>query len=227
VTRRLILIGASIAAVAAISVALMRRPDPISTGGQPAQSQPSLLARVTKQPQGVTIPSGTKLHIRLEAGVSTKSNHTGDRFTASLDGPLSVEGKQVALNHSKIVGELIEVKQAGRIKGRAQITLVLTKLVAGNKSYDLHTQPLTFTAPRAWKRDALLLAGSSALGAVIGAIAGGGKGAAIGAGIGGGAGTGWWLATPGAPVAYGPETRLTFTLARPLLGSAQSKPKSL
>lgn len=215
-SRRFVLIGTSIAMVVVLSVALARRPDAIAATPSPSPSA-----------QGVTIPIGTKLHIRLEDGISTTRNHTGDRFAASLDGPLTVAGKQVAPAHSKLVGELTEVKQSGRIKGRAQLTMVLTKLVAGKQEYDLHTQPLTFTAPRTWKRDTYLLAGSSALGAVIGAIAGGGKGAAIGAGIGGGAGTGWWLAERGAPVSYGPETRLTFTLARPLQAPVQAKAQRL
>lgn len=208
--RRSILITASIATVVMLSMALMRRPD-------------GFLAEAANRPQNVTIPAGAKLHIRLEEAISTTRNRTGDLFHASLDGPLMVDGKQVALPRSKVLGQLAEVKQSGRIKGRARITMVLTKLVAGNKEYNLRTEPLTFTAPRTWKRDAYLLAGSSALGAVIGAIAGGGKGAAIGAGIGGGAGTGWWLTTRGAPVAYGPETRLTFTLAQPLRAPVQNK----
>ena len=225
--RRFLVIGVSVATVAALSVALaLRRPEAISAESQLAQPQTAAPASVPA-PRGVVVPKGTKLHIRLEDSISTKHNNSGDRFSASLDGPLAVGGKLLAPSHSKVLGQLTEVKQSGRIKGRAQLTMVLTKLITGKREYDLHTEPLTFTAPRTWKRDAYLLAGSSALGAVIGAIAGGGKGAAIGAGIGGGAGTGWWLTARGAPVAYGPETRLTFTLAQPVRAPVQHKAQRL
>lgn len=225
--RRSILIGTSIGAVAVLSMALMiRRPEAMAAEGQPAKEPASVTAGKVG-PRGVIVPKGTKLHIRLEDSISTKHNNSGDRFSASLDGPLAVDGKQVAPSHSMVLGQLTEVVQSGRIKGRARLTMVLTKLVTGKKEYELHTEPLTFTAPRTWKRDAYLLAGSSALGAVIGALAGGGKGAAIGAGIGGGAGTGWLMATPGAPVSYGPETRFTFTLAQPLRAPVPNKAQRL
>jgi hypothetical protein len=202
-----------IAALAALSAALIRLPDSSAPSGQT-----SLLASLTSalRPEVITVPSGTRLHIRLEEGISTRRNSSGDRFTASLDGPITVDGRTVAPSHSKVVGQLTQVKQSGRIKGRAAMTMVLRKLVVDGKEYDLKTAPVTLVAPRTWKRDAFMIAGPAVLGTLIGALAGGGKGAAIGAGAGGGAGTGWVLGTRGKPVAYGPEARFGFTLAAPL-----------
>jgi hypothetical protein len=94
--------------------------------------------------------------------------------------------------------------------------MVLRRLTVEGEDYDLSTSPRTFVARSTKKKDAAVIAGSAAVGAAIGAIAGGGKGAAIGAGVGGGSGTGYVLATKGEPVAYGPETRITFSLSEPL-----------
>jgi hypothetical protein len=102
------------------------------------------------------------------------------------------------------------------VKGVASLTMELQTLVVDGKEYDLETLPLTRVARNTRKKDAAIIGGGAAAGAVIGAIAGGGKGAAIGAGVGGGSGTGYVLATKGQPVAFGPEARFTFYLDKPL-----------
>ena len=162
------------------------------------------------------VPADTKIPIRLEQAISTERNSPGDSFTASLDAPLMVDGKVVAPSHSRVEGQIIQVKESGRVEGRASMTLVLRKLVVDNKEYDLDTLPITRVAQSTKKKDAAIIGGGAAAGAIIGALAGGGKGAAIGAGVGGGSGTGYVLATKGAPVAYGPEARFTFFLSKPV-----------
>ncbi|MBI4443277.1 MAG: hypothetical protein HY649_07875 [Acidobacteria bacterium] len=164
-----------------------------------------------------TVETGSKIHIRLVDAVSSERDTTGKNFVATLDRPLMVNDKMLAPAGSTVVGQLTNVKDAGHVSGRASLTMVLRKLVVNDKEYDLKTQPLTFVARSTKKKDAAIIAGSSAVGAAIGAIAGGGKGAAIGAGVAGGTGTGYVLATKGEPVAYGSEARFTFTLSDPLV----------
>jgi len=170
----------------------------------------------SKKPQLAVVPAGSRLRIRLLDGVSTERNSTGDRFEATLDGPLEIDGKLLAPARSRVIGRLTEVTPSGRVEGRARMTLALQKLVVGEEEFDLSTEPLVLVAPSTRKKDAKIIGGTAAAGALIGAIAGGGKGAAIGAGVGGGSGTGYVLATKGAPVAYGPEARFTFTLSGPV-----------
>lgn len=212
--------GSGIAALALLTFALTGRQDSsVSAHAESARAQTkSFLSRLSSPlgPETAIVPAGTKIHIRLQDAISTERNASGDRFAASLDGPLIVDGKVLAPSRSEIIGQLTDAKKSGRVKGRARLTMVLRKLVVGNKEYELSTGPLTLVAPSTKKRDAAVIAGGAAAGAAIGAIAGGGKGAAIGAGIGGGSGTGYVLATKGAPVAYGPESRFTFTLSGPL-----------
>ena len=101
---------------------------------------------------------------------------------------------------------------AGRVKGRATISLKLTDIVQGDRTIAITTNTFSATSDSQQGRDAGVIAGGAGVGAVIGAIAGGKKGAAIGAATGGGAGTGVVLATKGKQIHYGPETRLNFTL---------------
>jgi hypothetical protein len=216
--KRWTIAGVGAAGVAVLAAALIGRPGTtVSADQQSASENKSIFSRWTGPREEILmVPAGTRIAVRLEHGISTEKNTSGDEFTASLDGPLTVNGKVVAPRGSTVTGLLTDVTDAGRVEGRASLTMVLRKLAVGDEEYTLSTQPMTFVAKSTKKKDAAVIAGSAAAGAVIGAIAGGGKGAAIGAGVGGGSGTGYVLATKGEPVAYGPETRFTFSLTEAL-----------
>ncbi|OFV96474.1 MAG: hypothetical protein A3F68_06120 [Acidobacteria bacterium RIFCSPLOWO2_12_FULL_54_10] len=210
-------IGTGIASAALLSYAMMDGGNKVVTADDGGNKSGSFLSRLTgDKPETATIPSGTTIQIRLEEAISTEKNYSGDRFTASLNGPLIIDGNYVAPSRSQVIGQLIDVEPSGRVEGRARMTLELRKLIIDNSEYEIATEPKTLVAKSTKKKDAKIIAGSAALGAAIGAIAGGGKGAAIGAGVGGGSGTGYVLATKGDPVAYGSEAKFTFTLAQPL-----------
>lgn len=210
---------AGVLAVAVLAAAMIVRPgESVSADEQQkAASQGSLFSRLTApRRETAVLPEGTSIPVRLSQGISTEKNNAGDRFSATLDAPLIVNGKTLAPRGAEVSGILTQVADAGRVEGRASLTMVLRDLVIEGDDYSLTTQPLTLIARSTKKRDAAVIGGSAAAGALIGAIAGGGKGAAIGAGVGGGSGTGYVLATKGEPVAYGPEARFTFRLSEPL-----------
>jgi hypothetical protein len=75
---------------------------------------------------------------------------------------------------------------------------------------------IDITAGSQHKKDAAIIGGGAAAGAVIGGIAKGGKGAGIGAVIGGVAGTGAVLATKGKEVELAAGTPVTIRLTRDL-----------
>jgi len=164
-----------------------------------------------------TIPAGTKLRVSLIDGVNSDRNHAGDRFQASLAEPVVIDGKVVLQKGTRVYGRVVEAKRSGRIKGRASVELKLTEIAPkGRKPEYISTRTYMAVAPGTKKRDAAIIGGGAGVGAAIGAIAGGGAGAAIGAAVGGGAGTGTVLVTRGKEIHYPPETRLQFSLARPL-----------
>lgn len=164
----------------------------------------------------IQVPTGTKMTIRLDQSISTERNNSGDTFRAHLAQPLVVQGKTLAPAGSPVVGELTHVDDSDRIKGRAEMTLALRKLITSGEEYSLQTNSRHFRAKGTKKKDAAVIGGGAAAGALIGAVTGGKKGAAVGAGVGAGAGTGYVLATEGKELSFGPETRITFTLSEPL-----------
>ena len=164
--------------------------------------------------QTLTIPAGTRLLVRMIDGVDSKRNRIGDRFRASLETALTVNGTIVAPKGTDVYGRLTEAKGAGRVRGRAELGLELTDIVIGERSYPLMTGEYGERGGSAGTGKKV--GGGAALGAVIGAIAGGGSGALKGAAIGGAAGTGVAVATKGQQVRVPSETVLEFTIQQPL-----------
>jgi len=169
-----------------------------------------------KRDPKVTVPEGTPIHIVLQQGVGTDASSPGSQFAAVLADPVVIDGKTVLEKGSSVSGRVVDVKKAGRVKGRATLSLALTSVVRDGKSIPIETRTYVGVAKDNKKRDAAIIGGGAGVGAVIGAIAGGGKGAATGAAIGGGAGTGTVLATRGDDLHYPPESRLNFVLSKPV-----------
>jgi hypothetical protein len=165
-------------------------------------------------PEVVSVPSGTELTVVMTDAVGTDTSKPGNTFTGSLGESVIVNGKTVIAKGTKVQGRVETVDEPGRVKGKAALSLVLTQLVRGGKTYPIATEPFSAEAEADTKGDALKIGGGAAVGAVVGAIAGGKKGAAIGAGVGGGAGTAAVLATKGKQLRIEPETKVNFVLKR-------------
>ena len=164
-----------------------------------------------------TIPSGTILTVRLLDTLNTDRNQAGDRFRASLDGPIVVDGNVVVPRGTTVEGRLVEAQQAGRVKGVAEMTLGLSQLrMPGGETVALETGFVRREGGTSTGEDAAKVGTGAAIGAVIGAIGGGGKGAAIGAATGAGAGTAGVLLTRGKPLILSQETVLSFPLNAPV-----------
>lgn len=196
---------------------------------QPVQTEPPARAVLTPpsgtqqeppaapSPRQVTIPAGTLLTVRLNETLSTEKNQPGDRFTATLDQPLIVDGLVLAERGARVEGRVLEIEQAGRVRGLASLKVHLVRLhTADGQAVTITTQPFSKTAEATKGEDATKIGIGAAVGAAVGAIAGGGRGAAIGAGVGGAAGTGTVLATRGKPAVLASETRLSFRLQEPV-----------
>ncbi len=204
-------------ALLAVTVLSACRSEPASAAesGEPDAGNQSMVAGLLKEwtEQKYQIPAGTALTIRLTHGLNSGSNEPGNRFEGVVGEPIHVDEVLVVPAGAKVEGVLTDVRKSGKVKGVAQMQMELRTLEVDGQRYALDVHPLTFRASRSTKKDAAVIAGSSAVGALIGAIAGGGKGAAVGAGVGGGAGTGYVLMTEGEEVRLRAEQRIRFELA--------------
>jgi hypothetical protein len=166
--------------------------------------------------QSVTIPAGTKLLVRMIDGVDSETNKVGDRFRASLEEDLVVDGIVVAPRNADVAGRLAEVKEAGRLTGKSELKLELTEIVINGQTYNITSGEYEVAGKSRGGDTAKKVAIGAAVGAAVGAIAGGGKGAAIGAGVGAGAGTAIQVFTKGEQVKVPSETMLEFGLEQAL-----------
>jgi hypothetical protein len=169
---------------------------------------------LSKPEPKITVPAGTPLRVVLHQGVGTDTSTPGSEFSGVLAAPVMVGGKTVLKEGAAISGKVVDVKKAGRVKGRAQLSLSLTSVEHDGKTVDIETKTFVGVAKDNKKRDAAMIGGGAGVGAVIGVIAGGGKGAATGAAIGVAGGTGAVLATRGDDLHYPPESRLNFVLSK-------------
>jgi hypothetical protein len=158
-----------------------------------------------------TIPAGTKLTVRLESQISSRSAKAGQTFHANLAHNLVVNGKKIADAGTPARVKVTYAKSSGRLHDPGQLTLRLSAIEINGK-----TAPISSTAYHAkgkshTKGNVEKIGGGAAAGALIGGLAGGGKGALIGTAAGAGAGTGLAAATGKEEAAVPAEAALTFT----------------
>jgi hypothetical protein len=177
------------------------------------ESRPAARERVTSN--RVTVPAGTTLLVRMIDGVDSEKNKVGDRFRASLEADLTVDGVVVAPKGTDVYGRLAEAQEAGRLAGKSQLKLELTDILINQQLQPILTGDYEVSGKSRGASTAKTVGGTAALGAIIGAIAGGGKGAAIGAAAGAGAGTTIQVLTKGEQVRVPSETLLDFRLQQP------------
>lgn len=180
------------------------------TDAPPPVARPAEPAR-TPGPK-ITVPSGTRLAVVLENGISTRSAKAGDSLYFHTAFPITQSNQIVIPVGSYLRGSLLESKRPGRIKGKGEFRLRLESLIFPNGyTVDLLAAPRSadtggkettdsegkVTGGGGKGKDVGTVAETTVTGAGIGAIAGGGKGAGIGAGIGGLVGLGAILLTRG------------------------------
>jgi hypothetical protein len=177
----------------------------------PSAPQPGEQADV-KPPANVIIPAGTQIYVRTIDTIDSTQEQVGDRFQASLEEPLRVEGMEIVSRDATIFGRLTESKESGTFAGRSELRLELTAIVINGQTVPIVTGDYELTGKSRGASTARRTVGGAAVGSIIGALADGGEGAAIGAGVGAAAGAGSETVTRGDQVKVPSETLIVFTL---------------
>jgi hypothetical protein len=139
----------------------------------------------------MTVPAGTVLMVTFQHELSSASSQPGDRFTARVVEPVRVNNRVAIADGSTINGRVVAVEVPKRFGGRAQLNLEFTSLrVASGRespiSASFHGQGEAQS-----KRDAVVIGGAAAGGAVLGRVLGDdSEDTVLGALIGGAIGTG-------------------------------------
>jgi hypothetical protein len=187
-----------------------------STGEGSSAGKGGIFSKLTESTKPVTIPEGTAISVSLDQTLSSKGNHSGDEFEATVSAPVMIQGKTVVPKDAHAKGRVVNAVESGRLQTPAELSIELTSVEVGGTWKDLQTSPVSLRGKSHKTRDIEMIGGGSALGAVVGAIAGGGKGAAIGAAAGAGAGTATAAATGKKEVSFPAESRVSFRLRQPV-----------
>jgi hypothetical protein len=166
--------------------------------------------------QGVTIPSGTIIPVRMIDSISSDLNHAGQTFRGSLSAPVRVHNQTVFPRGATAYVQLVDVDSAGSIKGRSKLMLQLDRVVTSSGTYTVHSDMVVLRGSSQSKKTAKSAGIGAAVGGGLGAIFGGGKGAAIGAGLGAGTGVATRAVKGGHPVYLGSESVVNFRVAAPI-----------
>src|SRR5277367_5935958 len=160
----------------------------------------------------ITLPSGTRVAVVLENGISTRSAKPGDSVYLRTSFPITLNNQIIIPIGSYLRGEIVDSKRPGRVKGKGEFRIRLDTMIFPNGyTVNMNAAPRSadsggketmdsegqVTGPGGKGKDVGTVATTTVAGAGIGAIAGGAKGAGIGAGVGGLAGLGAILLTRG------------------------------
>jgi hypothetical protein len=167
-------------------------------------------------PDEVVIPSGTAITVRLQNVVSSATSAPGDRFEATLDQPIVIEGLTIAPEGAHVVGQVVAARRSGRLVHSGYLRIALSSLSLNGKDVPVQSSSVMVAGASHKRRNLAWIGGGAGGGALIGAIATGGTGALIGSAIGAAGGTTAAYTTGKKDVGFGPERRLTFRLIHPV-----------
>jgi hypothetical protein len=180
----------------------------------------------------ILIPAGTKIPIALKNAISTKGNRQGDPVYAQTTFPVVLNDRIVIPAGTYMQGRIMQIRPAGRIKGRAEVMMHFTTLIYPS-GYTVMLPGSLENAPGVDKaqvkdKEGTIKAdsnkGSKAAevaipaaegGALAGGLASGTRGGtAMGAGLGAAVGMGIAMLSHGNEVKLAPGTTLEVVLQR-------------
>jgi len=166
--------------------------------------------------ESVMVPAGTEIQVKLDQSIATNRATSGDPFQASVAAPVMIDGKEAIPKNALVKGQIVSVRESGRLAGVARMRLELRTVEVNGTEYELHTSNFARRGGDHKKRNWAFIGGGAGGGALLGALAAGGKGALIGGPIGAGAGIAAATLTGKKDFVLPAETLLTFQLVDPV-----------
>lgn len=184
------------------------------------------------------IPRGTRIRVKLLDTLTTRRNQKGDLFRVEVVEDIQVGDRIAVPEGSRITGRISHLRRPGRIRGKAEMTLVFEELLLSSQkrvalaasiaSVEERSQSQvkdedgTVEGPGSKREDATRVGTGAGIGALIGVLTGGGSGARSGAAAGGIVGLAGVLVTRGEDMVLYAETELELELDEKLVLPAET-----
>lgn len=162
------------------------------------------------------MPAGTKIRLRMDAGISSRISSANDTFTTTVAKAIVVDDVVVLPFGTVIEGRVINVSTAdfGGRHGTMNVRFETIRFTERVKR-DIEGSLVSELKPSSGRTSAILsIFGGTAAGAILGAVTGNRKGALAGAGIGAGAGTAVAFIRKGRDVAIKTDEEFEIELKR-------------
>jgi hypothetical protein len=161
--------------------------------------------------------------MRINQTLTSASAKAGETFNGIVVNDVVAGGAVAIPRGATVQGTVVEAKKSGVLAGRGELSLQLTQVTLGGKSYPIVSDVWGHDTRDKTVQSVNSTVAGGAIGALVGAAAGGGAGAAIGAGVGGALGLGSSAASGSGQVFVPSEGLLTFHLAQPATVSTVSQ----
>jgi hypothetical protein len=175
----------------------------------------------------VTVLEETELQVITETPISSLTTKPGAELPFTVTRDVVVNGILVIPCGARVYGTVVAAKQAGRLVGASNLTLELTQLSLGGKTYPLYTPPFKVVGQSKTRPTV----NKAAVGAGVAAMAMDWRAQTvpvpvktgprlasdgIAAGLGAGVGTAIAAKSPPSIASIPSESQLEFTLASPI-----------
>jgi hypothetical protein len=159
-----------------------------------AQEPSESPSNASRAPVDLVVPSGTLMSVEFNERLSSDESQAGQRFTARVIDPVTVDGRTAIAVGSVVQGKVVEVVPSKRIGGKARLSLDFDSVRVGSRDEVPIEASLHSQAKGQTKKDAATIGGATAGGAILGRIIGHQRdqdadGTAVGAVVGAAIGT--------------------------------------
>jgi hypothetical protein len=194
-----------------------------------------LLAVSAWAQNGMSVPEGTPLKVKLQTTISTFSSKVGDPFQGKITEPVVIGGKTLIPAGAMVEGRVTRLSEPRRIKGKPTIGIFPEHLILPDGQRlllnavlvdtDIHGTDVNeegqFKGSGHERRDQIEVAGGTGAGMLLGGLIGGGPGLLVGGAVGAGATTTHWLVQRRSAVLPS-GTELVLELSRPMTMSTMA-----
>ncbi len=88
----------------------------------------SVFVAAAQNPEKVVVPAGSKFRASLQTPISSKLSEVGDPVALQLMEAVRIDDRHLLPRGTELTGRITQVKQSGRVKGRAEVYALFNEL---------------------------------------------------------------------------------------------------